>query len=161
MCRFRPRLDASAIVLVLDESREHCLLGRKAAWPAGRYSTLAGFVEFGETVEECVVREVDEEVGVVVDRSSIEFVASQPWLFPRSMMMGFMCTTRGAVDDAALAVDEAELEDAKWFSKGFVLEQLASGELGDGLDGPLHEGGFHVPSQVSLARVLIEQWLQE
>ena len=61
--RFRPRLDASIIVLVTDRAGERCLLGRNARWPEGRYSTLAGFLEFGETLEECVVREVEEEAG--------------------------------------------------------------------------------------------------
>ena len=67
-----------------------CLLGRKASWPAGRYSTLAGFLEFGETLEECVGREVYEESGVRIDRDSMRFVGSAPWLFPHSMMVGFI-----------------------------------------------------------------------
>lgn len=86
--RFRPRTDPSVIMLVTRGDR--CLLGRQAAWPAGRYSTLAGFVEYGETLEECVVREVAEEAGVRVRRDSVRFVASQPWLFPRSLMVGFI-----------------------------------------------------------------------
>lgn len=156
--RFRPRIDASVIVLVLDPSRERCLLGRKAEWPAGRYSTLAGFVEFGETLDECVVREILEESGVDVDRPSIEYVASQPWLFPRSLMVGFVAQ---AADGAAeVKVDENELEDAQWFDKDFVREQLSL-ERESGKDGPATEGGFHVPSKVSLARSLIEHWLEE
>lgn len=94
--RFRPRLDASVIVLVTDAAGERCLLGRKAEWPAGRYSTLAGFLEFGETLDECVAREVQEESGVAVERSSIRYVASQPWLFPRSMMVGFVVRAQTA-----------------------------------------------------------------
>ncbi len=66
--RFRPRLDASIIVLVTDRAGERCLLGRNARWPEGRYSTLAGFLEFGETLEECVVREVEEEAGEAAER---------------------------------------------------------------------------------------------
>jgi len=159
--RFRPRLDASVIVLVLDATRSRCLLGRKAAWPTGRYSTLAGFVEFGETLEECVVREVCEESGCSVDRSTLDFVASQPWLFPRSLMVGFtVCAAPSEGADAALAVDEDELEDARWFSKEYVREQLGL-EREAGRDGPAVEGGFHVPSRVSLARTLIESWLAE
>ena len=156
--RFRPRLDASVIVLVLDECGESCLLGRKSAWPAGRYSTLAGFVEFGETVEECVLREMEEEAGVAVERESIRFVASQPWLFPRSLMMGFTCKVSGNAADAPLTVDHDELEDAQWYTKDYVREQLQC-EREAGLDGPAEAGGFHVPSKVSLARTLVEHWL--
>ena len=156
--RFRPRLDASVIVLVTDPSGEKCLLGRKKEWPAGRYSTLAGFLEFGETLEECVSREINEEAGVDVNRNSIEFVASQPWLFPRSMMVGFTCkVAEGATD---LVVDHDELEDAQWFDKAYVREQMAM-EREAGKDGPAVEGGFHVPSKVSLARVLVENWLEK
>ena len=108
----RPRVDPSIIVLVARG--DECLLGRQASWPAGRYSTLAGFVELGETFEEAVVREVREEAGVTCDRSTLRFVASQPWLFPRSLMVGFVVETA----DTALEVDESELEDARWFSRG-------------------------------------------
>lgn len=96
--RHRPRTDPSVIMLVLDRARGRCLLGRQARWPAGRYSTLAGFVEFGESLEECVVREVKEESGVLCDRSSLQFVASQPWSFPRSLMYA-----RGASNPRAAA----------------------------------------------------------
>ena len=156
--RFRPRLDPSVIVLVTDSTGERCLLGRNKRWPAGRYSTLAGFCEFGETLEETVVREISEEAGVTVARDSIEFVASQPWLFPRSLMVGFTCKVVEPADDAALTVDANELEDAKWFDKEFVRQALTE-EREAGKDGPAEEGGFHVPSRVSLARTLIQNWL--
>ena len=158
--RFRPRLDASIIVLVTDSKGERCLLGRNARWPEGRYSTLAGFLEFGETLEECVVREVEEEAGVKVDRASLRCVASQPWLFPRSMMVGYIAQVEAGAEAAPLQVDEAELQDAQWFDRAFVKESLAA-ERAAGQDGPATPGGFHVPSKVSLARTLIEQWLQE
>jgi len=141
------------IVLVVDGHR--CLLGRKANWPAGRFSTLAGFVEFGETLEECVVREVHEESGVVVARDSIRFVASQPWLFPRSLMVGFIA-------DAArtdVSVDRDELEDASWFHADHVRESIAADGGGDGA--AAGDGSFHVPSRASLARTIIEAWLQD
>ncbi len=150
--RFRPRLDPSVIVLVTRG--EQCLLGRKKEWPAGRHSTLAGFVEFGETFEECVLREMMEEAGVHCDRTSLRFVASQPWLFPRSLMVGFIVET----EDEALRVDEAELEDAQWFDREFVRAELA--KQGD-LDTPAEPGGFHVPSSISLARTIIERWLED
>jgi NAD+ diphosphatase len=150
--RFRPRLDPSVIVLVTKGDK--CLLGRNKRWPEGRYSTLAGFVEFGETLEECVLREMEEEAGVRCDRSTLRFVASQPWLFPRSLMVGY---TVEAADDS-LSVDPAELEDAQWFDKEYVRAELA--RQGNS-DSPALPGGFHVPSRISLARTIIESWLQE
>lgn len=150
--RFRPRLDPSVIVLVTKGDR--CLLGRNKRWPEGRYSTLAGFVEFGETLEECVLREMEEEAGVLCDRSTLRFVASQPWLFPRSLMVGYIVEA----SDDALRVDEAELQDAQWFDKEYVRAELA--RQGDS-DSPAEAGGFHVPSRISLARTIIETWLNE
>ena len=157
--RHRPRTDPSVIMLVLDRARGRCLLGRQARWPAGRYSTLAGFVEFGESLEECVVREVKEESGVLCDRASLQFVASQPWSFPRSLMVGF---TVEVGDDGGIPTsvdfDAEELEDAKWFDKAFVAERIAAqGES----DEPPVPGEFHVPSRISLARTLFEAWLAE
>ncbi|CAE8667495.1 unnamed protein product, partial [Polarella glacialis] len=145
--RFRPRVDPSVIVLVVNGSK--CLLGRKADWPQGRYSTLAGFVEFGETFEECVVREVEEESGVLVDPTSLRFVASQPWLFPRSLMVGYIAQA----DSTSVTVDEDELQDVRWFEAKEVRASLEGN--------PEAEGGFHVPSKVSLARTLIQTWLDE
>ncbi|KAL3933784.1 MAG: hypothetical protein SGARI_003627, partial [Bacillariaceae sp.] len=84
-----PRLDVAAIMLVTSPCDQYALLGRKESWPAGRYSTLAGFCEVGETLEDCCRRETFEESGVVVDPSTVQFVASQPWPFPRSLMVGF------------------------------------------------------------------------
>ena len=150
--RFRPRLDPSVIVLVTKGDK--CLLGRNKRWPQGRYSTLAGFVEFGETLEECVLREMEEEAGVECDRSTLRFVASQPWLFPRSLMVGYIVEARSE----ALHVDKAELEDAQWFSREYVRSELA--KQGDS-DSPAEDGGFHVPSRISLARTIIESWLDE
>ena len=150
--RYRPQLDPSVIVLVTRG--DQCLLGRKKEWPAGRYSTLAGFVEFGETFEECVLREMMEEAGVQCDRTSLRFVGSQPWLFPRSLMVGFLVETK----DEVLHVDEDELEDAQWFEREFVRGALA--RQGD-LDKPAEPGAFHVPSSISLARTIIERWLED
>mmetsp|Transcript_40662 Transcript_40662/g.130917 ORF Transcript_40662/g.130917 Transcript_40662/m.130917 type:complete len:225 (+) Transcript_40662:127-801(+) len=145
--RFRPRVDPSVIVLVVNGT--HCLLGRKSEWPPGRFSTLAGFVEFGETLEECVVREMREESGVAVDRQSLRFVASQPWLFPRSLMMGF---TVEAPRDEPLKVDDDELEAADWFS---------AEEVRAALQGTAEQNNLRsVPSKASLARTVIESWLE-
>lgn len=148
--RHRPRLDPSVIVLVVQGSR--CLLGRKAAWPEGRYSTLAGFVEFGETLEECIVREVHEEAGVSVDRASVRFVASQPWLFPRSLMFGFIVEAA----ETSVTVDHEELQDAAWFEAAEVRASLAASDASGGA-----AGAFHVPSRVSLGRTVIDTWLRE
>jgi NAD+ diphosphatase len=81
-----PRLDPAVIVMVLNGAGTHCLLGRKKAWPAGRVSCLAGFVELGESFEETVLREVFEESGVRVDPSTLQYHTSQPWLFPQSQV---------------------------------------------------------------------------
>ena len=104
-----PRLDPAIIVLVTDGER--ALLGRQASWPAGRYSTIAGFVEPGESLEDAVAREVLEETGV--DGARIEYHSSQPWPFPSSLMIGF--TARAAAESVPRA--DEELEDVRWFTR--------------------------------------------
>jgi NAD+ diphosphatase len=128
-----PRLDPAIIVLVSDGER--ALLGRQAAWPSGRYSTIAGFVEPGESLEDTVAREVFEETGVRVDL--IEYHSSQPWPFPASLMLGF---TAHAVTQAVELHDD-ELEDARWFTRA----ELAAGT-------PL------LPPTQSISFTLIENW---
>ncbi len=112
---FFPRIDPAIIVLVSDGER--ALLGRQPTWPAGRYSTIAGFVEPGESLEDAVAREVREETGVRVRR--VDYHSSQPWPFPSSLMLGFHAV---AEPDSPIRVG-GELADAKWFTR----EQLASG----------------------------------
>ena len=128
-----PRLDPAIIVLVTDGER--VLLGRQAAWPPGRYSTIAGFVEPGESLEDAVVREVLEETGVPV--LDAEYHSSQPWPFPSSLMIGF---TARAAADAVPRADE-ELEDVRWFTR----EQIAAGTPG-------------LPPPQSVSFRLIEDW---
>jgi NAD+ diphosphatase len=128
-----PRIDPAIIVLVSDGER--ALLGRQAAWPVGRYSTIAGFVEPGESLEDAVAREVLEETGISVDQ--IEYHSSQPWPFPSSLMLGF---TARALNTEIVRRDE-ELEDAQWFTRA----DLQSGR-------PL------VPPSVSISFRLIEHW---
>ena len=114
---FFPRLDPAIIVLVTDGER--ALLGRQASWPARRYSTIAGFVEPGESLEDAVAREVAEETGVEVQ--SVSYDSSQPWPFPASLMLGFRATARPA---SPVRVG-GELEDAGWFTRA----QLRAGEV--------------------------------
>jgi NAD+ diphosphatase len=128
-----PRLDPAIIVLVTDGER--ALLGRQSAWPAGRYSTIAGFVEPGESLEDAVVREVLEETGVTVRDAT--YHSSQPWPFPSSLMIGF---TAHAAADAEPRADE-ELEDVRWFTRA----EIASGTPG-------------LPPPQSVSFRLIEDW---
>ena len=127
------------------------LLGRKAAWPEGKWSTLAGFVEFGERLEECVCREVLEESGVEVDRSTLRHVASQPWPFPSSLMVGYACRAK----TEAITVDD-ELEDVAWFDRAFVAKALRTRRRHTTNAGRLPRADERV-----LSRVLIEGWVQE
>jgi NADH pyrophosphatase NudC (nudix superfamily) len=145
----------------------HALLGRKAAWPKGRWSTLAGFVEVGERVEECVVRETFEESGVRVDLGSVRFVASQPWPFPKSLMMGFtaqVCkenSERGGSERSmlpAINFDPLEMEDVRWFSREFVAARLQGGSTALEFEPSPSEREFHIPGKASLARILISEW---
>jgi NAD+ diphosphatase len=128
-----PRTDPAIIVLVSDGER--ALLGRQASWPVGRYSTIAGFVEPGESLEDAVAREVLEETGIKVDR--IEYHSSQPWPFPASLMLGF---TANAVTGEVHLRDQ-ELEDARWFTRA---ELTANGML--------------LPPRLSISFRLIEHW---
>lgn len=128
-----PRIDPAIIVLVTDGER--ALLGRQASWPAGRYSTIAGFVEPGESLEDAVVREVHEETGIEVDE--VEYHSSQPWPFPSSLMLGFVARAR--THDIHLT--DAELEDARWLTRA----EIASGEI-------------RLPLQHSISFGLIEDW---
>jgi NAD+ diphosphatase len=128
-----PRIDPAIIVLVSDGER--ALLGRQASWPAGRYSTIAGFVEPGESLEDAVAREVLEETGVTVLES--DYHSSQPWPFPASLMIGYMAR---ASDEAQPRADE-ELEDVRWFTRA----EIAAGEAG-------------LPPPQSVSFRLIEDW---
>lgn len=137
-----PRVDPAMIVLVHDGDGGHCLLGHNVGWPDGRYSTLAGFVEPGESAEQCVVREVAEETAVVV--RDVQYVASQPWPMPGSLMLGFRA--RADVEGgASIHVDGVEMGDAQWFTR----EQMRDS------DWPMR------PYGVSIAAQLIADWLAE
>jgi NAD+ diphosphatase len=136
--RLYPRLDPAIIVLV--EDGEHALLGRPPSWDAGIYSTIAGFVEPGETVEDAVAREVREETGVRIE--DVRYVGSEPWPFPRSLMLGF---TAHAPPGQMVVVGE-ELEDARWFTRPEARAVL--------------DARYGVtPYFETMARRLIEGWL--
>jgi NAD+ diphosphatase len=134
-----PRTDPVVIMLVEHDRR--LLLGRRPVWPQSRYSVLAGFVSPGETLEEAVVREVREESGIDVDDPT--YVASQPWPFPSSLMMGFEARSDGGVPLAR----DGELEDVAWFP----LEQVRAAQA--------EQGELRLPPPVSIARFLIDGWV--
>jgi NAD+ diphosphatase len=133
-----PRSDPAVIVLVTDGA-DRCILGRQATWPPGRYSTLAGFVEPGESAESAVVREVSEECGVTV--TDVSYRGSQPWPFPSSLMIGYRAL---APAEAAPSVQDGELEDVRWFTRDEV----------DAM-------GLTRPPAPSIAQALIAEWLAE
>ena len=135
-----PRTDSAVIVLVHDG--DYCLLCRQSHWPTGMHSTLAGFLEPGESLEETVAREIFEESGVYV--SDVRYHSSQPWPFPSSLMLGF----RAEAINNKLDVNFSELEIASWFTKDFLK---ASPE----------NDSFRMPGKVSIARRLIEEWINE
>lgn len=138
-----PRTDPAIIVAVGDGER--LLLGRQASWPPRRYSTLAGFVEPGETLEQTLVREVWEESAVRV--RSCRYLASQPWPFPSSLMLGFIAEAEPDVPRA-----NEELEDARWFTHA---------EVGAALRGETADAGLLLSPRLSISRWLIERWYHE
>ncbi|MGH7076231.1 MAG: NAD(+) diphosphatase [Stellaceae bacterium] len=134
-----PRTDPAVIMLVHDGDR--CLLGRQKIWPKGMHSTLAGFVEPSESLEDTVAREVAEETGIRC--TDVTYHSSQPWPFPASLMLGFYA--RALTTD--IQVDELELEAANWFSRDFLKANLKG------------SSDFFVPPRVAVARRLIDDWL--
>ena len=148
-----PRTDPAVIMLVHDGG-DRALLGRGPQWPAGRFSTLAGFVEPGESLEAAVAREVFEEVGVVVH--DVRYVGSQPWPFPASLMLGFIARSASG---AAITVDPVELVEAGWFTRDEVRRALDWTDDFAAAD----ESGEHrlraIPARLSISRYLIDRWL--
>ena len=134
-----PRTDPAIIVLVKDKE-DRILLGRQAVWPEHRFSTFAGFVEAGESFEQCVVREVFEESGVQV--SDITYLGSQPWPFPQSLMIAFQATIQ---DPENARPDGEEIVEIRWYDR-------------DGLYAAIMEGTLLLPPSISVARAMIQSW---
>ena len=137
-----PRSDPAIIVLVTDD-QDRALLGRNEAWPEGRYSTLAGFVEPGESLEAAVRREVLEETGVVVG-PEIEYAGSQPWPLPSSLMLGFFAKA----SNFDIEVDADEIAEARWFTREDLRALVEAGTMA-------------LPGNISISRRLIEGWYGE
>jgi len=135
-----PRSDPAVIVLIVDAD-DRALLGRRAEWPEGFVSTLAGFVEAGESAEMAVVREMAEEAGVDVDR--LDYLGSQPWPFPASLMLGYHAHL--AEGSPPARPDGTEITEVNWFTR----EELRAG---------CEAGTVRIPPAVSIARRLIERW---
>ncbi len=129
-----PRTDPAIIVLVKNGDR--CVLGRQASWPEGRYSTIAGFVEPGESLEDAVRREVYEETNIRV--GSVRYHSSQPWPFPSALMLGFVAEAT----TEEIKLNDGELEDARWFTR----DELKSGDVG-------------LPFRISIARRLVDHFI--
>ena len=149
-----PRTDPAVIMLIHDGA-DRCLLGRGSIWPPGRYSTLAGFVEPGESLESAVIREVFEEVGVVVD--DVRYVASQPWPFPSSLMLGFIAHADSAGE---VRPDRAEVAEAGWFTREQVMRAADFTDLDQTVVATPGEL-YAIPGRLSISRFLIDTWLAE
>ena len=133
-----PRTDPAVITLIIDG--DHCLLAHRRGWAPGRYSTIAGFVEPGETLEHAVAREAFEEVGVQI--GEISYRGSQPWPFPQSLMFGFRATARST----AITVDGDEIEQADWYTAERIRAETAAGTL-------------ILPPFDSISHRLVDDWL--
>ncbi|XP_072243355.1 NAD-capped RNA hydrolase NUDT12 [Leuresthes tenuis] len=138
-----PRVDPVVIMLVIHPDGNQCLLGRKKIFPAGMFSCLAGFVEPGETIEDAVRREVEEESGVKV--GPVQYVSCQPWPMPSNLMIG--CLAVAVSTD--IKVDENEIEEARWFPRQQVIDSLFRGA----------NQAFTVPPRQTIAHQLIRHWI--
>jgi NAD+ diphosphatase len=138
-----PRTDP--VIIIVVRSGERVLLGRQATWPTGRYSALAGFMEPGETIEEAARREVLEESGIRV--GAIAYVASQPWPFPSSLMIGLI----GEALNQNIIIDKTELEDARWFAHSDIRLMFEE----------RHPHGLGVPPPMAIAHKILEAALSQ
>jgi NAD+ diphosphatase len=143
-----PRIDPAVICLVHD-GHDRAVLARQTVWPQRLFSILAGFVEAGESFETCVAREIAEEVGLTV--TDIRYLGSQPWPFPRSLMIGFH-----AIGDPEqpFAFNDGEIAEARWFTRAEIRHALAQGDWGSATS----DSQLLLPGSISIAREIIESW---
>jgi len=142
-----PRIDPAVICLVHD-GHDRAVLARQTVWPPRLFSILAGFVEAGESFEACVAREIAEEVGLTV--TDVEYLGSQPWPFPRSLMIGFHAL---ADPEQEFSFNDGEIAEAAWFTRAEIREALDQGDWGSG-----SESRLLLPGSISIAREIIESW---
>jgi NAD+ diphosphatase len=142
-----PRIDPAVICLVHDGG-DRAVLARQRVWPERLFSLLAGFVEAGESFEACVAREIAEEIGLVVH--DVRYLGSQPWPFPRSLMVGFHAV---GDPDQEFSFNDGEIIEAGWFTRAEVRHALAQGDWSSESDAKLM-----LPGSVSIARGIIESW---
>lgn len=142
-----PRIDPAVICLVHD-GHDRAVLARQTVWPERLFSILAGFVEAGESFESCVVREIAEEVGLTV--TDVQYLGSQPWPFPRSLMVGFH-----AIGDPEqpFSFNDGEIAEAQWFTRAEIREALDHGDWSSESSSRLL-----LPGSISIAREIIESW---
>ncbi|WP_067970807.1 NAD(+) diphosphatase [Mycolicibacter icosiumassiliensis] len=145
-----PRIDPAVICLVHDGA-DRVVLARQHNWPVRMFSLLAGFVEAGESFEACVVREVHEEVGLSV--RDVSYLGSQPWPFPRSLMVGFHAV---ADPGEGFVFNDGEITEAAWFTREEVRAALAAGAW----DGGNADAKLLLPGSISIARTIIESWVE-
>ncbi|OMC39701.1 NAD(+) diphosphatase [Mycobacterium sp. IS-1264] len=146
-----PRIDPAVICLVHDGA-DRAVLARQAVWPERMFSLLAGFVEAGESFETCVAREIKEEIGLHV--REVRYLGSQPWPFPRSLMVGFHAV---ADPDEGFSFNDGEIAEAAWFTRDEVRAALAAG---DWSSADSKESKLLLPGSISIARVIIESWAE-
>ncbi|ORV91760.1 NADH pyrophosphatase [Mycobacterium interjectum] len=145
-----PRIDPAVICLVHDGG-DRAVLARQAVWPERMFSLLAGFVEAGESFEVCVAREIREEIGLTV--RDVRYLGSQPWPFPRSLMVGFHAV---GDPDEEFSFNDGEIAEAQWFTRDEVRAALAAGDWGSASESG--ESKLLLPGSISIARVIIESW---
>lgn len=146
-----PRIDPAVICLVHDGG-DRAVLARQAVWPERNFSLLAGFVEAGESFETCVAREIREEIGLHV--REVRYLGSQPWPFPRSLMVGFHAV---GDPDEVFSFNDGEIAEAAWFTRDEVRAALAAG---DWSSAESKESKLLLPGSISIARVIIESWAE-
>jgi NAD+ diphosphatase len=142
-----PRIDPAVICLIHD-GHDRAVLARQTVWPERLFSLLAGFVEAGESFESCLSREIAEEIGLTV--TDVRYLGSQPWPFPRSLMVGFH-----AIGDPRqeFSFNDGEIAEAAWFSRAEIREALDHGDWGSD-----SESRLLLPGSISIAREIIESW---